>query len=499
MIVKLFTMWDASVHYCDGWFIYTDGRGRASVISGQRARDLEKGFNLYQASQDIDRGGCPPERAYERRGIKICKDDRGDEYPELVSYSADYAVKKEPPVEMKGVLRIPTTIDAFTIDMVYDEAFANCSDLEKVILPAAVTSIGKKAFFACSRLAEITLPDHLTSVGEHAFDGTLLAPAPQASLVRIMKNVLVRADPSIHGEYAVPEQVSVIADDAFSGCTELTEVFIHDGVESIGKRAFTHCTSLKSIRLPKRIGQLGFGAFNGCNSLEALEVPEGVTVLNHFQNCSKLSRVSIPLTVETIEYNCFEGTALLDAFLENEEAMLVVDRWLIRYRATDCGNLDMGDGIVGIADQCPFTRFNGSNMPKLRNVHLSGGLKYIGANAFQKTALERVDLPAGLLYLGRACFRGTPLQSIDIPESVRIMEQWSLMDCESLEQIAFHGATEVVWPAITGRKDGRQITIVAKEGSSAHRYADIYGAKYNLKYKKPACSPFRRILDFSGI
>lgn len=52
-----------------------------------------------------------------------------------------------------------------------DEAFANCTDLTSVIIPAGTTSIGEKAFYNCTSLTHITIPEGVTTISKSAFEG----------------------------------------------------------------------------------------------------------------------------------------------------------------------------------------------------------------------------------------------------------------------------------------------------------------------------------------
>ena len=51
-----------------------------------------------------------------------------------------------------------------------DYAFANCKQLEKIILPDGLKEIGAWAFFGCSGLREINIPDSLIVTGSWVFD-----------------------------------------------------------------------------------------------------------------------------------------------------------------------------------------------------------------------------------------------------------------------------------------------------------------------------------------
>ena len=78
----MYSMWEKQVHFVDGWFVWTDTRrGQNSVISPGSAKRMQCGYEEYQASQDINRGGVPPEAAYSNRGI-VRKDKENGAVPE---------------------------------------------------------------------------------------------------------------------------------------------------------------------------------------------------------------------------------------------------------------------------------------------------------------------------------------------------------------------------------------------------------------------------------
>ena len=61
--------------------------------------------------------------------------------------------------------------------------------------------------------------------------------------------------------------VTSIEDNAFGGCTSLTEIRIPESVTSIGGGAFVGCTSLTEIVIPAGVISIGNDAFFGCTSL----------------------------------------------------------------------------------------------------------------------------------------------------------------------------------------------------------------------------------------
>ena len=68
----------------------------------------------------------------------------------------------------------------------------------------------------------------------------------------------------------IPESVTSIGQDAFSGCISLAFIVIPKNVTNIGDYAFSGCTSLASIVIPESVTSIGSYAFNGCTSLESV-------------------------------------------------------------------------------------------------------------------------------------------------------------------------------------------------------------------------------------
>jgi len=108
-----------------------------------------------------------------------------------------------------------------------------------------------------------------------------------------------------------------IGEEAFAGCTSLTNVIIPNGVTSIGDWAFDDCTSLisvtipnfiinfsggtslTSVTIPNSVTSIGGGAFADCTSLTGVTIPNGVTSIGDwaFDDCPGLTAV------------CFQGNA----------------------------------------------------------------------------------------------------------------------------------------------------------------------------------------------
>lgn len=131
-----------------------------------------------------------------------------------------------------------TTIEPF--------AFQNTS-LKEIIIPEGVARIEKSTFSDNQTEAEpsftkVSLPNTLTYIGEQAFSGC-----------KSLK------------EITIPDNVTEIAKSAFNGCYNLATVMIGDGVTTIGNTAFQDC-GVETIVLGKSVSSIGDNAFNNRSS-----------------------------------------------------------------------------------------------------------------------------------------------------------------------------------------------------------------------------------------
>lgn len=100
-----------------------------------------------------------------------------------------------------GTVTIPEKLEDKPVKIISEEAFKDCSIVNKVILPDTVETIEKSAFENCG-ITEIT----------------------------------------------IPEKITLIEENVFSGCVALETVKISDTLRKINKNAFKGCTSLTDIQ-----------------------------------------------------------------------------------------------------------------------------------------------------------------------------------------------------------------------------------------------------------
>ena len=233
----------------------------------------------------------------------------------------DGMVLRSCPPTRSGVLAIPEGITE-----IGDSAFACCSNLTEVVIPEGVTHIGWRAFWNCGSLKDVTIPKSVTYIDSDAFSNC-------TNLTSVM----------------IPERVAHIGWRAFIGCTNLAEIrvetgnphfcaingmllerdgstlYLHtcpvaksgilaipEGVNQIAEWAFSGCADLSEVIIPGSVQKIGEGAFFGCSDLTEVIIPENVWMIEDsaFEGCTNLTHVTLSQSVTHIGGNAFRGTGM---------------------------------------------------------------------------------------------------------------------------------------------------------------------------------------------
>ena len=339
------------------------------------------------------------------------------------------------------------TIIPDDVTRIGDNAFEGCSDLTTVTIPAGVTSIGDYAFSGCSGLTTITIPASVTSIGNGAFAGC-------NNLATMTVDAGNTKYDSRNGCNAIIEKES---NTLVVGCKGST---IPNDVTSIGEQAFSGCDGLTTVTIPASVTSIGSGAFEGCSGLTTVTIGSGVTYIGSdaFYNCTKVEIVycnANPATLAWEEDGC-------DDFKKDGSTIIhVADAapWIAKF----------GDEVHGIFSDKPYvpltwnydaatktltfsgtasipSYYNEDDRPwkdyvsEVEKIVISDGVTSIGINAFGYCAsLTTVTIPASVKSIGMSAFYDcTGLTTITIPASVTRIGYNAFYDCESLTSVIVH-------------------------------------------------------------
>ena len=220
-----------------------------------------------------------------------------------------------------------------------------CNDLELILLPESVKTIGNYALYgctsllainvdsltalaphalhACSKLTKLTFGASLTSIGLGALEGcdalrTLTLPFVGGSAAEntYLGYIFGAESPDFASGYypqyltriTVLEGCTSLGAFAMYECDMLTEVTLPESLTQIGLRAFSQCLYLESINFPGALTSIGDNAFFGCRSLKTLDLSQSALSqlgANAFYFCDALTEVKLPGSLSSLPSSCF--------------------------------------------------------------------------------------------------------------------------------------------------------------------------------------------------
>ncbi len=214
--------------------------------------------------------------------------------------------------------------------------------------------------------------------------------------------VTVIADNAFQGctlivRIVLPQSITAIGDGAFSGCASLTEITLSAGIKTIGNNAFSGCILLIEIVLPDTVEVLGDGAFAGCTSLTNVTLPDGIKVIgtDAFSGCESLNLTDYEngYYLGNTDTPCLVLVVVIDPTAVTSFAVHADAKIIASYAFADCKRLLeilIPNGVLNIGDHA-F-----ENCEELINLVIPDTVKELGENLFAGCeSLTEVILPDG--------------------------------------------------------------------------------------------------------
>ena len=405
-----------------------------------------------------------------------------------------------------ATLEIPALIDGLPVRSIGEAAFSNHTILTSVTIPASVTTIANVPFQGCTGLTAITVSGDNTAYSSH--DGMLYTKDAAT---------LVACPAGRSGVFTIPSDVTSIGLGAFQGCVSLTAVTMPSGLRNIGYKAFDGCQSLTSITIPSGVTTIRDGAFNAC-SLTTVSIPASVTSIgdNPFAGCILLNTIAVSpdntayASQDGVLYTK-NGTILLAcpggrsggfaipagvtsvaamAFQDCSRLTSVTIPDTVTYLGYDAFWNCSGLTRIAIPDSVSSTN-NGvfGLCESLRSVRLSRSLTELSGWLFLDCqALTDITIPDGVTVVNAGAFKDChSLTSIVIPAGVTSIGWEAFKRCTSLTAVKMQSSPPTLGPEVFDGVNPNQAIVYYPAGTNG--WTDTFGDLPTRPYGVPGAPP----------
>ncbi len=407
------------------------------------------------------------------------------------------------------------------------QAFYKSTNVEHLILPKTLTTIGKEMFYR-SKLKSVVIPASVETIEAAAFMGcSSLATVTfeKGSQLKTIGGGYSSYYPNYYGAFLdctaltsieIPASVETIEAAAFMRCSKLATVTFEKGsqLKTIGGDysssyygVFSDCTALKSIEIPASVETIEAAAFMGCSSLATVTFEKGSQLktigggyssyypnyYGAFLDCTALTSIEIPASVETIEAAAFMRCSKLATvtFEKGSQLKTIGGDYSSSYYYgvfSDCTALKSIEipasvetieaaAFKGCSSLATVTFEKGSQLKTIGGGYYSSSYSYYYGAFLDCTALTSIEIPASVETIEATAFKGcsslatvtfekgsqlktigggyyyhyyygvfsdcTALKSIEIPASVETIEATAFKGCSSLATVTFEKGSQL--------------------------------------------------------
>ena len=342
---------------------------------------------------------------------------------------------------------------------IYDEIFEDCTSLTDVVLPTIIKDSSNDFYLPAgmfennTQLVTVQLPTNITKISDEAFKGctsltNVSFPSGASSITEIGVSAFEDCTSLTTLSYSNLTSLTLIDDSAFKGCTSFT-TFNFPALTSlvtIGDYAFQNCTSLDNLSFSASLTTIGQYAFNGNSSLSDVTLSSGLVTIDAYAFSSLTSLTTVDTTsatnLERIEDYAFYYDYHLTTFnFSNLTSLTYIDDYAF-YNCDDLTSIVFADigssGSTLTIDGSVFRNSGG-----ITSVFISDKVKTIGNSSFMScTGITSVDFSEAtvLTKIDDYAFQeNSSLTSLDLSDSDSLtsIDSHAFKNCTSLSTVVF--------------------------------------------------------------
>lgn len=369
-------------------------------------------------------------------------------------FNNDEEVKITGYLAKEANVEIPETINNKPVTLIGAQAFQNNTSIESIDLCSNISDFEEGALNGCTSLQELmvsktsynlikafsyeesNVPESFTKLKfkadfSHPQNDILNGLESRLFDITIGKNAFLfdfKNNQNIEKvEFEKGANQKILNSNSFWGCSNLEEVVLQEGIQSILSFCFYACPRLERVNFPSTLQTIGRWAFYG-DSIKTLVLSQGITDIGEqaFSN-NPLCFITLPKTVTCIEDNAFgECYSLINIFYEGDK--------------TDW---------VKIGFSCPSGVFNKIVFLSTSSAKMITSLDFdyyetsqgeIYINKYKGKGKEFIDLQR--IFFNKIvkaicsyAFSDSDIVGISIPDTVSLIESRAFLNCKNLNTI----------------------------------------------------------------
>lgn len=360
-----------------------------------------------------------------------------------------------------------------------DNAFSDCAALQAVAIPTTVTNIGAAAFQNCTALTTVLIPEGVQHLEDNAFKGcsALATVYAQAQTLPTLGIAAFNSKPVCYvptgqlsayqaSDWAnfatnITEQDKKCGDNLYYLFADSTLTIVGTGEMSYSSLPWTSSQIARAF-LPDGLKSIYSSAFNS-SKLTSISLPNTLTTINYraFSSCSKLTSIVLPDSVTSIGQEAFYYSGIYNSTANWENGALYIGNYLIATNSNLPTTYTIKEGTRVIADYTFYGK-NSSltsvtipesvvaignyafcNCSNITYIRIPNTVKSIGNYAFSNCSqLAFVDLSEGLTTIGvEAFYNCGALTHITIPSTVTSIGNNAFFYCSTFKSVYVEATT----------------------------------------------------------
>lgn len=343
-----------------------------------------------------------------------------------------------------GNIDIPSSVKhdsaTYVVTGIHPHAFSYEKGIQSITFPSTIIeSISGHYFEGCDSLVDFYVNENNPIYC--AIDGVLFSKD---------STTLIAYPAGRQGAYAIPDFVTEIRYNAFTGCNGLTSITIPNSVTTIKNYAFSKCNHLKTISIPNSVSEVERFVFH-CDSMETITLAEDnpyycmidgilfsadTSVISYFPEYLQIADYVLPDKVTKIADEAFRCNEHLVSVTLSKGVTRISD-----FAFIECNNLKtvkIPDGVTYIGE------YAFSDCGNLVSADIPNSVQVLGDHAFRWCEnLSSVNIPEGVPEIGVETFLGCAnLKSVKIPNSVTWIGCQAFRECENLTYVEIGNSVE---------------------------------------------------------